>query len=194
MIATKKKAEHGILVEGLVTVRQGKKVIARARNHWVDQGLRGLISQIIWSLWNNASSSLTYAYPWYNSWKMYLGSDTATPTTTTMTALTAPIGTAPGTSPNSQSASVKDGSTDGIWSVTYLATWNAGTVSGTVGEIALYLRALDNAAFQWQASGNLQPSVVMASRLSSADLDFSSFVIDTTKPLTVEWKVQFSFI
>jgi hypothetical protein len=78
--------------------------------------------------------------------------------------------------------------------VTYLATWNAGAISGTVGEIALYLRALDNATFQWQASGNLQPSVVMASRLSSADLDFSSFVIDTTKPLTVEWKVQFSFI
>lgn len=188
--------EKDIQIRGLVTVKQGDRIIRKdVPNHWVDQGLRAIISQIIARRWYSTTYPTSY-YLWANSWHIYLGSDTTTPTATTMTGLVSPIGTAPGTPANSESGSTHDGSTDGIWSVTFLATWNAGTVSGTLGELALYERAPNYATFGWEINwgGGVTESEVMVSRLSSADADFSSFIIDDTVPLTVEWTVQFSFV
>ena len=204
---TMKKVEHGILIEALVTIKQGERIIAQARNHWVDQGLRGLISQIITGQYTGGASGGVRTFKvWWGAntaypdaglgWQMYLGQDIVTVTTPGMTVLTTPIGGAPGTAPNSRSNSVKDGSADGIWNITYIATWNPGTVSGTLGELGLYMGAVDNATFQWvQTGGNpWKPANVMVSRLSGADGDFSSFIIDDTMPLTVEWTVQLSFV
>jgi len=180
-----------ILIRGLVTIKQGNKIIVKeALNHWVDNGLKGILSTII----------STYAkgaiwYLWGNSWNIYLGSDTSTTTTPGMTSLVAPIGAAPGTAPNSKSITVTTDEANGIFKATFIATWNAGTVSGTVGELALYMKAPARTSFGWDVYPNdYNPSVVMISRLSSADGDFSSFIIDETKPLTVEWTVQFSFV
>jgi len=188
------KKKQGMLIRGLVTIRQGDRVIVKdIPNHFVDNGLKGLISQII-NAGHDSGGSHTYHYLWANGWNMYLGSDTTTVTTTTMTALVSPIGTAPGTAPNSKSGSLKDGSADGIWNVVFLATWNPGTVSGTCGELGLYGKPPDNASFAWRPTSTFNPTAVMFSRLSSADADFSSFVIDEGVPLTVEWKVQCSFV
>ena len=189
------KKKHGMLIQGLVTIRQGDRVIVRdIPNHFVDNGLKGLISQII-NAGHDSGGSHTYHYLWENGWNMYLGSDTTTVTTTTMTALVSPIGTAPGTSPNSKSGSLKDGSTDGVWNGVFLATWNSGTVSGTCGELGLYGKPPTNqTAFGWRPTYTYNPTAAMFSRLASADADFSSFVINTDVPLTVEWKVQCSFV
>lgn len=182
--------KHGILIEGLVTIRQGDKIIAKdVPNHFVDQGLKGIISTII----STGTAWQKYWLLWYNGWHVYLGSDTATATAHGTTALTTPIGAAPGTAPDAKDASTTDGSGDGIWNVVFSATWNAGTVVGTLGELALYMKAPDQSGFGWSAN-NYNPAEVMVSRLSSKDADFSSFVIDNTKPLTVEWKVQISFV
>lgn len=180
-----------IQLEGMVTIRQGDRVLARAANHFVDQGLKSIISLIIFGSLTTNQAIRCAAH----GWKTYLGSDTSTPTNTGHTALVSPIGTAPGTPPNSTTGSVKDGSSDGVWHGKYIATWNAGTVSGTVGEAGLYLclPILNQTAFKWQASLTSE-TLYMASRLSSADGDFSSFVIDDTVPLTVEWTVQMSFV
>ena len=182
------KMGRSIVVEGYVVIKNGDKII-KAKNHFVDAGLRGILSTIIFA----------YVYPnytwnlWAHDWHIYLGSDTSTTTTATMTELQSPIGTAPGTPPDTKSIDVKDGSSDGVWEAIFIATWYAGSVPATtLGELALYMRAPANTTFRW-VTGNYSPDEVMVSRLSSADGDFSSFIIDDTKPLTVEWHVKFSF-
>lgn len=185
-----------IAIKGYVTIRQGDKVLAKCvRNHFVDAGLKGIISTLIFAnMYRTSSSPYTLWYNWYTDWNIYIGSDVVTPTNTGHTALTNPIGAAPGTAPNSKSASLKDGAADGIWNATYVATWNAGAVSGTLGEMALYMKAPDKTTFGWNLSAvTYSPPVVMISRLSSADLNFSSFIIDEGVPLTVEWTVQLAF-
>lgn len=182
-----------IELRGLVDIRQGKTYLCRnARNHFVDGGLKGIISAVL-------SSTLKGICRWYgpaHDWNIYIGSDTVTSTVTTRTELQSPIGTPPGTGPNIKSiVGVHDGALDGDWYATWQATWNPGTVSGTLGETALYMSMPDKTEFQWtMAEGSTySPPAVMASRLSNADGDFSSFSIDDTKPLTIDWTVHLQF-
>ena len=120
---------------------------------------------------------------------MVLGSDTTTVNTVGMTALVTPIGTPPGTLPNTQSGSIVQTAV-GDYKLNLTAVWNAGTVSGTVGEIGLYL-AGDNT---WRGVGiQYTQWVLMWARLSHADSHFSSFVIDTGKNLTITWQMRFLF-
>jgi len=184
---------HEVRIVGLVTIKQGRKVVVRnVRNHFVDAGLKGILSTMIFKeVYAPSYYDRYHWYLWANSWKIDLGSDTSTPTTPTMSNLVSPLGVAP----SSKTISTKDGSGDGIWEATYIATWDAGTVSGTVGELGLFMRAPDKTTFQWRVEGgDYTPPVVMVSRLSSADGDFTEFTIDETKPLTVDWKVRFSFV
>ncbi|MDD3494217.1 MAG: hypothetical protein PHZ19_12055 [Candidatus Thermoplasmatota archaeon] len=179
-----------IELRGVVDIRQGKKYLCRnARNHFVDGGLKGIISTIIF---NNVDHG--YWYGPANTWNIYIGSDTVTSTVTTRTELQSPIGVAPGTAPDIKSITgVHDGGSDGDWYATWQATWNPGTVSGTLGETALYMSMPDKTAFGWGVKGGYSPPAVMVSRLSNADGDFSSFSIDDTKPLTIDWTVHLQF-
>ena len=108
-----------------------------------------------------------------------------------MTALVSPIGTPPGTAPNSKDGYLSNPSA-GVWRVVYSATWDAGAISGTIGEAALYLTTVayfsfgDNDWFCNESDGR------MVSRLASADGAFSAFVIDDTKPLTAIWTIELS--
>jgi hypothetical protein len=79
----------------------------------------------------------------------------------------------------------------GVYQVTYTSTWNAGAVSGTIGEVGLFLYIWD--ALQSAGGSSGIPSRRLASRLSVADGDFTAYTIDTALPLTVQWIVQFSF-
>ncbi len=187
-----------IKIRGFVTIKQGEKVLVKkAINHFVDAGLKGLISTII------SGRVKTGAYGtwmlWYGGWKMYLGQNTDIPTVHSHTGLQTPIGGAPGTAPDSQNVTVKDGGAggdaDGVYHVKFIATWNSGTLPAvTLGEAALYLKAPNKTTFKWeQVGGTYNPAVVMVSRLSSADTDFGSFVIDDTEPLVAEWTVEISF-
>jgi hypothetical protein len=174
-----------IRIRGIVDIQNGK-YHQRARNHFVGAMLNGLINFLAFT---GTISNGYAAYGWTGlNGYMVLGTNTTTPTNISMTSLVSPIGTAPGTKPNSQvgsTAALSNGA-----SVTYTATWNAGTVSGTVGEIGIYLY-VDNTLRTFGSTPS--PATTFASRLSVADGDFTSFTINTAAPLTINWTIQFTF-
>jgi hypothetical protein len=165
-------------IRGTVKIENGEH-IAIGKNHWVGQGLETIGSYLA-STVNSISAAS-------NNWNMYIGSDTSTATTVSMTSLVSPIGTAPGTAPNNKSNSGVYYSTSTTPIViTWIATWNAGTVSGTLGEVGLYLvmntSGLTNGAYASYPG--------LASRLSAADGSFTAFTINTAAALTVTWTVS----
>lgn len=183
-----------INIRGYVEIRNGDTVI-NGKNKFV-QSLLGHISNIMTLgriSWTQASS-LFWRGPMY-SLNMYLGTDTVTTTTYNTTALYSPIGTSPGTAPNTLLGSTVNPS-NGVFQIVITATWNTGTVSGTVGEMALYLNLTPALkGYQWGGSSTQEYGAVqLASRLAVADGTISSFIIDNTKPLAVTWIIQVSFI
>jgi hypothetical protein len=174
-------------IRGTVKIENGEHV-AIGRNHWVAQGFE-IIGQYL--TYNTQYNSAYVQGASYN-WNIYIGSDTSTTTTVGMTSLVSPIGNAPGTAPNTKSISGAYYSTSTTPVViTWIATWNAGTVSGTLGETGLYLwdlyyynglRPLTNASYATNPA--------LASRLSAADGSFTAFTINTAAALTVTWTVS----
>jgi len=186
------KPTDKVVIKGIVTVYQedpetGERIylVKDKENHWVDAGLKGLVSALI-------GKKIDQSKVWSEDFKMYLGTDTDTTTTHNLTALVSPIGSAPGTPPDHTSGCDISNPSTGVWETCFIAIWYAGSVSGTVGELALYLRAFDNLTPGWSESYS-DKSLVMVSRLSVADGDFSAFTIDTSKSLTVEWKIRIEF-
>jgi len=183
--------DDALSIQGSVSMAQGPKILVNnVHNHFVDAGLKGILGLLL-------SGRLTYwhsfRFPSYN-WNIYLGTDTEHVTTSTMNSLTAPIGDSPGTAPNLKSVpTVHDGGGDGKWYAVYQATWNAHTISGTVGEAALYMVDCLQTTFRWSTPNTTSPTPHMFSRLSKADADFDSFIIDEDVPLVVEWKLGFCF-
>jgi len=171
-------------IRGTVKIENGEH-IAIGRNHWVGQGLETIGAFLVWSGWNSGGP-----YGFYGAvlnWNIYIGSDTSTTTTVGMTSLVSPIGTAPGTGPNTNSYSARYYSTSTTpMVITYIATWNAGTVSGTLGEAGLYLTMNANGV----TNGAYASSPGLASRLSAADGSFTAFTINTAAALTVTWTVS----
>lgn len=119
-----------------------------------------------------------------------LGTDTTTKNTAGMSALVTPIGTAPGTKPNTQSGSIVQTAV-GDYKLNLTSVWNAGSVSGTVGEIGLYLYG--NPTFRGVGEYMYTDSAILWARLSHADGHFESFAIDTGKNLTITWQMRFLF-
>lgn len=176
-----------VKITGIVRIIQGGKVVVEARNHFVNQGLMALISLLCIS--THGATSYAPAFEWTTS-RSYtgirLGSNTATPTTNIMTDLVTPFG------PWASSASLsRSNPSPGVYQVTYTSTWDAGSVSGTIGEVGLHLYIWDalQAAGGWSGA----PAKRLASRLSVADGDFTAYTINTALPLTVQWIIQFSF-
>jgi hypothetical protein len=175
-------------IRGTVKIENGEH-IAIGKNHWVGQGLETIGGLLV----NNGYfiSSVSFGgntiYGATYNWSIYIGSDTSNPTTVTMTSLVAPIGNAPGTAPNtkSYSGSYYSTSTTPV-TLSYVATWNAGTVSGTLGETGLYLWINTSTL----TNGTTATNPGLASRLSAADGSFTAFTINTAAALTVTWTVS----
>lgn len=180
-----------VKIRGIVEIKNGDKII-HAENRFVQSML----------VWLTNFCSINYAYPTSNSknkyistsaWDIYCGTDTNTSTLYNTTVLTSPIGTSPGTPANSKSGGTTNPA-NGIFNVTYSATWPAGSISGTVGEIGLYLSVLGTLQpFGWvyQINNTSEPKVLV-SRLSVTDTGgFSQFTIDTQFPLVISWTIQF---
>jgi hypothetical protein len=185
------------LMTGLVSARQGDEVLfTDAKNKFTDIGMFSPLCYLNFYQCYSTSGAgtLTYYYPGY-SYTMYLGTNTTTGTIPTHTGLQVPIGTAPGTAPNTVNVTVLNGTSTGIWGITVTAIWNAGTVSGTVGEMGLYLRTTDKKDQGGWSIGNASYAGAssMWSRLCSADTDFQAFTIDNTRPLIIDWKILYSF-
>ena len=114
-------------------------------------------------------------------------------TTFSTTALTTPISA----KANSQSGSFTNPS-NGVFKVNYTATWNAGALSAvTITEMGLWLCQFNGltsmqtfgAAYSEQAPA----TYFFFSRISSTDGDFTSFVINTSVPLTITWTLTFQY-
>jgi hypothetical protein len=162
---------------GIVVIENGENKVM-GRNHWVGQGLETIGSYLVGGANYGAAS------------KIYIGSDTTTATTVSMTALKSPIGTAPGTAPNTFNVSYSINLSSTVpATVLYTAVWNAGTVSGTLGEVGLYIQGY---------TGGLSGSTYatnpgLGARMASADGTFTAFTISTTVALTVSWFVKFVY-
>jgi hypothetical protein len=165
-------------IRGTVKIENGEH-IAIGRNHWVCQGLETIGGYL------NSSNSNMYAAS--INWNIYIGSDTSTTTTVGMTSLVSPIGTALGTAPNtkSNSGAYYSSSTTPVV-INWIATWNAGTVSGTLGEAGLYLYGNTGGL----TNGTFTSIPSLASRLSAADGSFTAFTINTSVALTIIWTVS----
>jgi hypothetical protein len=189
IIETNKHLIRGdsIKIQGFVDIKNGDTHI-KGKNKFT----QSILKHIMNLLSNGHNSSISNMYFGCYSYTMYIGSNTATPTLYNTTVLVSPIGTTPGTAPNILSGSATNPSA-GIFKITITATWNPNIVSGTVGEMALYLNSFDTLqTFGWTtgmpASGNK-----LVSRLSVADGDFSAFTITTSNPLVIVWTIQLSF-
>ena len=173
-------------IRGTVKIENGEH-IAIGRNHWVAQGLETIGSYLVAGSASVINGLTGVVWDGTYEWNMYIGSDTSTTTTVSMTSLTSPIGTSPGTGPNNKSYSgaYYSSSTTPIV-LTYAATWNAGTVSGTLGETGLYLY-INTINL---ANGATATNPGLASRLSAADGSFTAFTINTAAAVTVTWTVS----
>ncbi len=185
-------AKDAVIIEGIVEITNGDTHII-ARNSVVDQGLIALVNLLSVS---GFLANQTPAQAWIGvgNGSMRVGQDTVIPTQHTTTLLAVPIGAGIGTAPNTQSISNSNPSA-GQYQVTYTSTWVAGAVSGTLGEVGLFL-------FIWTLAQGLQaagtagvvPTVqTMFSRMASADGKFTSFAINTSVPLAISWIVRFTF-
>lgn len=167
------------------------KFICATKGHMVNAANIGL------SNFFSANSTAAYAAPNYT---FGVGSD-GVPTVPSMR-----IGVGVGATTASMSALVtitatKPSSISGVNSVpvaakyrtAITATWNAGTLGAiTVTEAALYMFLMGAAqnAFGAAYSG---PTIYMADRISSTDVDFGSFVVDVAKPLSFQYNIEFLF-
>jgi len=181
-----------IRIHGRVTIFQGEGenkeiLVNRAHNKWVKNGLKGLLSYFVLSGYESSDKRDFSA----QLMKIYLGTDQANATTHDLTALKNPIGASPGTAPNTTSGENLQKISDGHFRIAYMAIFNLGTVSGTVGEAALYLGMPDSLAAGAMVS--TQMPAVMVSRCSVADGDFSAFDIDTSKSLAILWEVFIAY-
>jgi len=173
-----------IRVKAEVEVWNGETHFIVTHNHFVQQGLIHLVNFLTVQrtgggfLYNCASGYYT----------MKLGTDTTHITDASMTALYSEIATEPNTL-----LGLNTNVGLGVKRFTVTATWNAGTVSGTVGELGLRWGMFTTLqGWAWDAYTNASTKQLL-SRLSHADKDFMAFTINTGAPLTIEWRVTFSF-
>jgi len=173
---TNKYISDNLSLVGIVVIENGKnKVIGR--NHWVGQGLETIGSYLVGGAGYGAASNI------------YVGSDTLIPTTVSLTGLISPIGSSPGTAPNTFNVSYSINTNSTIpATVLYTAVWNAGTVSGTLGEVGLYLQGYGGLSGSTYATN---PG--LGARMASADGAFTPFTITTTVALTVSWFIRFVY-
>lgn len=183
---------NNIKMFGDVEITNGDNVVT-GRNHFLNNGFRSIYDIILLTYINayNKNDACTYYY--YlpaNSWYMRLGTDTTTVTDPTMDELTSLIAIAP----TSQQMFITDGTDDGHYIITFRSIWATGTISGTVGEMGLYMRCGENINQHMYSSKYytaITPPVKLVARMTCIDNDFSPIVIDETKPFIVDWNMNF---
>jgi len=173
-----------------ILIYEGKKLKFASKGHIVNQGLIHIINALA------ASQTPTSGYPFYlfsRDWTgksysyMRLGTG-GNVTQGTTTGLTTPVGTGP----DSQAGATSSPG-GGNYRVSWTATWNAGSLTAiTVSEIGLFLYLQTSLqAFGW--TGFKGYNTALFSRLSAADGDFTAFEVNTSVPLTIEWRLTFTF-
>jgi hypothetical protein len=180
-----------ILIKDEVLVWQGKKLLFKSKGHIVSQGLTELVN-----LMGVGGTTTTYGTPG-SGWadqsrgKMLVGTGTGA-TTAAMTGLVTPNSTLPTTQSGLGWADQIANPTAGVYRVSFIATWAAAALTAiTVTELGLFLQ-VDTTLRAF--NGTVTPAnYVFFSRLSSSDGDFTAFLVNIAVPLTVEWRLTFTF-
>lgn len=172
-----------IKVTGKVKIQNGenKQVV---KNHIVNDGIIHLMVSMTASCYTDYYTDL-----FTKDWGGAIGDDTTTTTSPGDISLVGPLGVAP----DSLSGDLLNPAA-GVFEIIYHLTWNSGSVTGTLGETRLDGNLSDAVDFGGILIRDDDSSRGMFSRLSSADGDFSSFVIDDTVPLTIDWTIRFEFV
>ena len=178
---------------------RNRKLKFKSKGHIVNQGLIWLINLCSTAGTGNSATSNYYNYfgsyifaPSGNSYiRLGTGGNTTVATTT---ALTTPSSTVP-----SSQAGTTSNPSAGVYRVSWTATWNAGSIAAlVVTEMGLWLAmgtyiSLQSFAFQFPLNNQYTQTAQFFSRLSEADGDFTHFTINTSVPLTIEWRLTYSF-
>ena len=185
----KPKPYERILIEGHGIMLQGDEIVRRFKNKIVNAGLKGIVSLMICKGFQ--STQYHDAFHLFASvWDIQLGDNTTTKTTYTMTGL---AGTQIGGSPNSKNILYSNPSS-GTHRVSFEASWNAGTISGTIGEIAIIMRCPENYTWKWLGTDtNWTHTDTMFARASVADGDFTAYTINTSNPTSIKWDIDFKW-
>ena len=189
------KLYERILIEGHGIIMQGDEIVRRFRNKIVNAGLKGIVSLMICDrayAYDHKAYLVQLAHTTY--WDIQLGDNTSSKTTAGMTAL---VGTQIGGSPNSKNILYSNPSS-GTHRVSFEASWDAGTVSGTIGEIAIIMMCSTEYTWKWYLDASSDSigqahSVTMFARASVADGDFLAYTIDTSKPTSIKWDIDFKW-
>lgn len=165
-----------------------KKLKFASKGHIVNQGLIHIVNMLAMSGISYSSGMHGTSYNWITkSTYMRIGTG-GNVTTGTVTGLTTQVATAP----DSQAGTTSSPG-GGTYRISWTATWNAGTLAAiTASELGLFLdmvNGLQNFAYTYSGGGGS----ILFSRLSAADGDFTAFVVNTSVPLTIEWRLTFTF-
>lgn len=180
-----KVTDEILIYEG---VGENKRLKFASKGHIVNQGLIHISNMLAMSAITYSSGMHGTSYNWTTKstyMRLGTGGNVTTGSTTQLTTIVS-------TAPDSQAGSTSSPSA-GTYRVSWTATWNAGTLTAiTVSEIGLFLdmvATLQSFGFTYSGGGGS----VLFSRLSAADGDFTAFVVNTSVPLTIEWRLTFTF-
>jgi hypothetical protein len=175
--------------EILVYEGEGKnrKLKFASKGHIVNQGLIHIVNLLSPTALAYSSGLHGTSYQWTSRttyMRLGTGGNVTTGSVTQLTTLVS-------TPPDSQAGSASSPSA-GTYRLSWTATWNAGTLTAiTVSEIGLFLDLVSSLqSFGWTYGGG---GTALFSRLSAADGDFTAFVVNTSVPLTIEWRLTFTF-
>jgi len=176
-----------ISIKDEVLVYQGDKLLFKSKGHIVNQGLIGIINLMACGTMPTSDSMPSNTFPTtYVKSTMRVGTGGGV-TVSSTTALTTEVATAP----NSQSGATASPAV-GTYRASWLATWNAGTLAAiTITELGLKLNIKET--LQVFGAGLTANPNMLFSRLSDADGDFVAFLVNILVPLTVEWRLTFTF-
>jgi hypothetical protein len=185
-----------IRVKDEITCWQGDKIQFRTKGHIVTQGLICIVNWISWA--GNGVAVAEYGLMSNTGSGWYIRCGTGTGATAQSTT---GLVTANSTAPNTLSGTNSNPSA-GSYRIAWTATWNSGTLSaititefgmwwnnGFNGSGAMSLNAFGNSGYANQSGSNPE----FTSRISSTDGDFSSFTVNTSVPLTIQWNLTFTF-
>jgi hypothetical protein len=166
---------------------ENRKLKFASKGHIVNQGLIHIVNLLSPTALAYSSGLHGTSYQWTSRttyMRLGTGGNVTTGSVTQLTTLVS-------TPPDSQAGSSSSPSA-GTYRISWTATWNAGTLTAiTVSEIGLFLDLVATLqGFGWTYGGG---GTALFSRLSAADGDFTAFVVNTSVPLTIEWRLTFTF-
>lgn len=168
------------------------KIVITGINHIMNRAFKAISADSATTIGIDAalaSNDLTHSYI-----RVGTGGSTTNQGTTGLT-------TAVTVNPTSTSGGTIDFATSGVRKHSFTATWNAGTLTAALGstpvtEIGIFglLNDADNEAPDCTTSdvGNAS-ALSLFSRLSVADSEFSSFVVNHAVPLVIEHRITMTF-